>query len=130
MIEIKQFYGRGAVQTIAELNIQDDMIEQWRGDQGVSCLILYDGNMATSFILLSSMDFDPLGLHIAPKTLNFIYTMTEHRRKGYAYNLVKQAMEKHQFTAFCSNSDSESLFKKCNCINYGEMNYCTMYRYP
>lgn len=127
---IKFFKKSKALRAIWKLNITDIIINQWYVDQQPSCYILYEDDKPVTFALMSKMDFDPLNKHSRPKTLNYIYTMDEHRGKGYGAILVNHIKDHEQFSAFCSNEASENLFKKCNCINYGEMCFNTMYRYP
>ncbi|VEN61390.1 unnamed protein product [Callosobruchus maculatus] len=129
-MEIKSFKGNIAVREVKKLRIQSDFINQWYIDYRVSCFILYTEGRPASFALMSTMRFDPLHQHEEPKTLNYIFTLPEHRRKGFAEHLVKHVKEKHQFTAFCSNDSSEKLFTKCQCINHGDYNNTVMFRWP
>jgi Acetyltransferase (GNAT) family. len=125
------YFKARALREIRKLNIRDDvLINQWYLDKQPSCYIHYEDEKPVSFALLSKMNFDPFNKHSNPKTLNYIYRLEAHRRKGHATALVDHVKEREQFSAFCSNETSENLFKKCKCKNYGEM-YCNvMYRYP
>lgn len=129
-MKVSSFFKAKALRAIRKLNIHDIMIDQWYVDKQPSCYILYENEKPVSFVLLSQMDFDPFNKHTKPKTLNYIYTLDEHRRKGYAAALVEHVKERDQFSAFCSNEASENLFKKCKCKNYGEMCSNVMFRYP
>lgn len=129
-MDVKFFHGKTALQKIKSLKITENLIEQWFHDKNVSCYILYEEDTPKSFALMSKMDFDPLKTHSPPKTLNFIFTLEEHRRKGYARQLVLHIKKSNQFTAFCSNDDSVKLFTICDCVNHGEFNHNIMFRYP
>ncbi|CAH1106819.1 unnamed protein product [Psylliodes chrysocephalus] len=53
-----------------------------------------------------TMDYDPLNKHSRPRTLNYIYTLEEHRRRGFAEKLLLHLKEREQFSAFCCNEES------------------------
>ncbi|CAG9831341.1 unnamed protein product [Diabrotica balteata] len=130
MEKIELFRGPNAVRKIKQLNLDDILIDQWIQNMKVTCYILYVSGEPASFVLLSKCDFDPLGHHDAPRVLDYIYTLPKYRRKGYAYKLMEHVKKNNQFTAFCSNDESERLFLKCKCINHGLMNYNVMFRHP
>lgn len=130
MEQILFFRASTAISKIRRLRVTSDFVDQWYHDKQVSCYILNVDDKPVSFVLLSTMDFDPLKKHSNPKTLNFVYTFEEHRRKGYAEKLIKHVKTLVQFSAFCSNEASEKLFAKSGCTNHGDVNNTTMFRYP
>ncbi|KAB0790555.1 hypothetical protein PPYR_15051 [Photinus pyralis] len=130
MTNIRLFRGKEAVKEIKRLKIDDVFLYQWYIDQGVYCYIRYLNSKPAAFALISRMNFDPLDIHKNPKMLNYVYTLPEYRRRGYATELVTHIIGVTEFSAFCSNEESEKLFEKCNCTNHGIVNNAVMFRYP
>ncbi|XP_050516912.1 uncharacterized protein LOC126891694 [Diabrotica virgifera virgifera] len=130
MEKIELFRGPSAFRKIKQLNVNDIHINQWMTNTKVTCYILYVSGVPASFALLSKRDFDPLGKHDVPRVLDYVYTLPNHRRRGYACKLIHHIKKNNEFTTFCSNDESERLFFKCKCINHGLMNYNVMFRYP
>lgn len=129
---IKVFCGQKAVEKIRSIPIECDemtlFINQWAKDTGIFSFIYYHDETPVSFILFSSMLYDPLNIHKKPRTLNFIYTLRNFRRGGYASKLIKFSKEHVEFTAFCVTDISENIFKKSGCQYYGLFNGLPMYR--
>lgn len=74
-------------------------------------------------VLLSKMDFDPLGVHNNPYMIDLIYTDPEKRRTGLGSNIVKHILNEEdlnyssfQLIAVASSEDSEKLFESLGFI--------------
>jgi len=81
----------------------------------VFCVVKYNETKTNPICvaLLHKIDFDPLHIFDNPVLLDYIYTMTEHRRNNYAYNLLRKIMKKNKVVGFCCNDESAKLFVKC-----------------
>lgn len=107
---------RPIVDELDEFNILH--IHQWLKEQvEVKCYTLNDtdGSVVT-FLLMSKCDFDPMGYHENPYTLNFIYTSKKYRRRGFACKMLLYIKYKEDTTAFCSSDESNELFNKAGFI--------------
>lgn len=108
-----------------------DFIERWLNEgRMVKCYVVCNEDDIKTICLLSKCDFDPYKKHDNPYILDFIYTFDEHRRQNIAYNLLLHIKTRDQITSFCSNDESENLFKKAEYIHYGEMNTLPIFRFP
>ena len=76
----------------------------------VQAISLYSKGTLVSVCLLSKMDYDPLLQQKRPFTLNLIWTLPEHRRRGYAKQLLDYVSENRDLFAACSSLESEALF--------------------
>lgn len=94
--------------------------------------VMTENENIVNIALLSKNDFDPFKKHINPYNFNYIYTFQNYKRKQYAYKMIEHIKSYDQFTAFCSNEESEKLFEKTKCINYGNDTYNinVIYRFP
>lgn len=99
----------------------------------VKCYALCNCDKIVTLILLSKCNFDPYEQHEVPFTLNYIYTFPEFRRKNFACKMLLYVKKKEQMTAYCSNEESENLFKKAEFVFSGNdlmMNVLPVYRFP
>jgi len=99
----------------------------------VKCYVLCEKNSICSILLLSKCDYDPQKKHDLPFILDYIYTFLEYRRNNYAYKMLLYIKTKEQITAFCSNNESEKLFKKAEYIFTGYdpiTNRLPIFRFP
>lgn len=134
---IKIFYGEAGLRKISRFLIEDDdlmagaFIAQWAVEERKCCFIYYESEIPVAFILLSDLDYDPLNGHRRPRLLNFIYTSPPYRRMGYASKLLDFTRSINiRFTAFCSNTISENLFKKKGFLYKPYANGSPMFRAP
>ena len=109
-------------------------VNRWLDElRDVKCYILSNQNDIRNIILLSKCDYDPQKQHKIPYILDYIYTFLEFRRNNFAYKMLLYLKEKEEITAFCSNDESENLFKKAEYIFSGYdkmMNILPVFRYP
>ncbi|XP_022179228.1 uncharacterized protein LOC111039886 [Myzus persicae] len=130
-MSILQFSGVPAINAVkkfvdkykSEIASDSNFIIGWytvNKSDNVHALILYeitgDEKTATSILLLSKCDFDPLEQQTKPNILDFVYTIRSRRRKGYAAQLITKAQQDFQFTAFCKNDETSNLLAKLKCI--------------
>lgn len=76
-------------------------------------------NTITAYALLSKNDYDPYGKYTNPYTLDYIYSLKEHRRRGFASIILDSILNNEQITAYCDNKESEELFKQAGFKYYG-----------
>lgn len=112
-------------------------VDGWlREPRNVKCYALCDKetNNVKCIILLSKCDDDPYNPHTTPYILDFIYTFRQYRRQKNALKMLLYIKSKEQITAFCSNIESENLFKKAKYIKTGMyepiVKLLPVYRYP
>ena len=123
--------------------LEDDFymhVNRWLDEpRDVKCYSLSNKNNVTNIILLSKCDYDPQkGNHLAqqhkiPYILDYIYTFLEYRRNNFAYEMLLHIKKNEEITTFCSNIESENLFKKAEYIfnGYDKMlNILPVFRYP
>lgn len=112
---------------IKSFSVQSPYIDRWLVcDESVKCYILYENDIAKSFIILSKMDYDPIGDHINPYMLDFIYTFPQYRREGYAYRLLAHIKTREELSVYTDNDDSNNLFKKADFVEI----YPNFFVYP
>ena len=113
--ETEQFFK--AKETIRQIfKIENMYVNQWLNEENkrVFCVVLRNKqNEPLTFVLLHTMDYDPINYHTKPLLLDFVYTFTNHRRRGYAMKLKNKIKKKNQITEFCNCDESVELFKKC-----------------
>jgi hypothetical protein len=114
-------------------------VKRWLEEpRDVKCYSLNDSDHKENvgnIILLSKCDYDPQKYHTNPFLLDYIYTFVKYRRNNLAYKMLSyiKTKTKEQVTAFCSNEESEHLFKKAEYVFSGYdpiMNIVPMYRFP
>ena len=143
-MEIKLFTNQNAKKYIKKIIknntlLENDFVNRWLDEpRDVKCYILSKkDNIIINIILLSKCDYDPYKQHKIPHkipyTLDYIYTFLEYRRNNFAYKMLLYIKNKEEITAFCSNDESEHLFKKAEYIFSGYdkmMNVLPVFRYP
>ena len=108
-------------------------VNRWLDEpRDVKCYILSNKNNIINIILLSKCDYDPQKQHKTPSILDYIYTFLECRRNNFAYEMLLYIKKKEEITAFCSNDESEFLFKKAEYIfsGYDPNDVLPVFRYP
>lgn len=130
MEQIEKFHESYARARIKEIGVHDLMIYQWLTEQNIFCYIYFLDGAAVSFALMSTMAYDPCGKHDRPNTLNYIFTLQNYRRKGYAYKLIQHIKSRHQFSAFCYETSAINLFDKCRCIDMHPTQRNKLFRFP
>jgi len=97
----------------------------------IKCYIFCDDDkIEKAIVLLSKCDNDPFHTHKRPFILDWIYTFPEHRRNGFATQLLSHVNQLEQTTAFCNNQASEDLFTNVGYVYKGIVNDLPIYRYP
>jgi hypothetical protein len=141
-MEIKLFTNENAKKYITKVVKNRVNIEQqfyhnashWlKEPNDVKCYALCEKEKIINIILLSKCDHDPEGKHTTPYILDFIYTFPEYRRNNFAYRMLIYIKPKEQITTFCSNDESEKLFKKAEYIYSGLdplKNKLPVFRFP
>ena len=141
-MEIKLFTNQNAKKYIGKIVENKTQLEplfymnvhRWLNEtRDVKCYVLCDKDIIRNIILLSKLDFDPFKIHKTPFCLDYIYTFTEHRRNNLACRMLLYLKKKEQITAFCSNDESEKLFKKAeyNFNGFDQiMEKLPVFRYP
>lgn len=97
---------------LRDLGVGDVWITQWQCDSVPTATMALDAGQAVCVILWTKMQFDPKGEQGRPHMINYIYTRTSHRRRGLAFCLIGCLDPKLDWNTFCSNDESESLFRK------------------
>ena len=141
-MEIKRFTNQNAKKyinriiknnTLLEAEFYDN-VNRWLDEpRDVKCYILSNKNNINNIILLSKCDYDPQNQHNMPYILDYIYTFLECRRNNFAYKMLLYIKQKEEITTFCSNNESENLFKKAEYIFSGYdpiMHTLPVFRYP
>ena len=112
--------------------------------QIILCLVYTLNNVDVSFCLLSTSDFHrvkdiiwniPPVKHINGYIVDYIYTLPEYRRKGYASVILKNIkMNNYKITCFSNDQITHSLFKNCDYCYSGTLtmdeDLYNVYRYP
>jgi len=141
-MEVKIFINQNAKKQIKQLiknksGLEEELhgfINTWLDHQThVKCYLLYDKSNITNICLLHKCDSDPLKQHSNPHVLDYIYTFAEYRRNNFAYNMLLYVKSRDHITAFCSNDESERLFKKAGYICVGNdllVNTLPVFRFP
>ena len=141
-MEIKLFSNQNAKKYINRIIKNNTLLEvkfydnanRWLDElRDVKCYILTNKNNVINIILLSKCDYDPQKQHKIPYILDYIYTFLEYRQNNFAYKMLLYIKKKEEITAFCSNNESENLFKKAEYIFSGYdpmMNILPVFRYP
>uniref|UniRef100_A0A6C0HT70 Uncharacterized protein n=1 Tax=viral metagenome TaxID=1070528 RepID=A0A6C0HT70_9ZZZZ len=109
----------------------DSFTQRWlKETYPVFCVVKYDETKTNPICvaLLHKIDFDSLHIFDNPVLLDYIYTMTEHRRNNYAYNLLRKIMKKNKIIGFCCNDESAKLFVKCGFSYHPDKQW--MVRFP
>jgi RimJ/RimL family protein N-acetyltransferase len=126
--EFKIYVGKNAKKCIRDfIKIQpefDDLcrlqINNWlNSSYGNKCFTLHDNGNIKVIACLSNNDFDPLGIHTKPYTLDFIYTVPKYRRNNLSCDMLLHLKTREELTAFCDNDASENLFMKAGFIQHG-----------
>jgi hypothetical protein len=111
-----------------------DHVNRWLDEpRNVKCYVLCDKDNVKNIILLSKCDYDPQQKHNIPFILDYIYTFLEYRRNNFAYKMLLYIKTKEQITAFCSNDESEQLFKRADYVFSGYdpiINVLPVFRFP
>lgn len=125
---------KGLIGTIGALN-DNKFTKQWMQETNeVFCIVKYvvaedeSTNHVVCVALLHKLDFDPMHLHDKMVLLDYIFTVPEKRRKGFAFSMLKKLKKKNKIIAFCSNDASVDLFKKSD-FSYHLDNH-SMMRFP
>jgi hypothetical protein len=141
-MEIKLFTNENAKKYITKVVKNHVQIEQqfyhnashWlKESNNVKCYALCKKDEVINIILLSQCDHDPEEKHLIPYILDFIYTFSKHRRNNFAYRMLLYIKSKEQITTFCSNDESEKLFRKAEYIYSGLdplKNKLPIFRFP
>ena len=135
-IEIKQLINKKAKKLIRYIfnEIKDEShkyVLRWLKEQNtVKCYVLYVNNIIKSIALLSKMNYDPRKEHSMPYTLDYIYTLSEYRRKQYAHKLLLHIKKSNNITAFCLNEISGMLFMNAGYMLKDMGNDIPTFRYP
>jgi hypothetical protein len=118
--------------TELEKNFYNNINNWLKETRDVKCYVLCDKDNIVNIILLSKCDYDTQKKHSIPFILDYIYTFLEYRRNNFAYKMLLYIKTKEQITAFCSNDESESLFKKADYLfsGYDQMNINPVFRFP
>lgn len=123
--EAKEF-----VMTVSELH-NNIYAKLWLNKSSpVFCVIMYDiptNTIPVCIALLHKIDVDPQKIFISPVLLDYIFTVREHRQKGYAYYLVQKMCKHNRIITYCRNAESIDLFVKCG-FSYNKEN--CMARFP
>ena len=117
------------------IELKDDstyrMVHGWTREQHKFLYLkLNEDNEVVSFSVLHKVDFDPLKKQKNPFVLDYIYTCPKHRKLGYATSLLNHIKHEFECSAFCNNTISCELFRKCGFIFTGNWNRLPMFRFP
>lgn len=141
-MEIKLFTNQHAKKYINKIIKNNTLLEsefynnvnRWLHEpRYVKCYILLNKNNIINIILLSKCDYDPQKQYKIPYILDYIYTFLEFRQNNFAYKMLLYFLKKEEITTFCSNDESENLFKKAEYIFSGYdqmMNILPVFRFP
>ena len=114
---------------------ENPFIKEWinEADYNVQLYVLYgDDDDIKSLATLTTMKKDPLGIHLEPRQLQYIYTFDENRRKGYATFLLQELKTMEQSTAFVTDDIVKNLFIKAGYLfhAFDDMYAFPIYRFP
>ncbi|AAC97697.1 ORF MSV192 hypothetical protein [Melanoplus sanguinipes entomopoxvirus] len=84
------------------------LFNAWYEDKNPFCYCVIKNDKIICIVLLSHCDFSD-----KKYILNYIYTLKNYRRQGYAFKLVNYIKHKINFSVFCMNYESKKLFEKC-----------------
>ena len=118
----------------SDIDFDNIHVNRWLNEPRlVKCYVLYEYEIIKSVVLLSKCDYDPYKEYTKPFLLDYIYTFPEYRRNNVAYTMLLYIKDKEQTTSFCSNTESENLFKKANykfVKNDNISNSLSIFRFP
>lgn len=76
----------------------------------ISCRRFYGNGKTAPFAFICFMEFDPFNKHVYTKLSNYIFTLSEYCRLGYANKLIEYINKNYQFSKFCFNDEYMNLF--------------------
>ena len=97
--------------------------DEWKNQKNIKSYLLFENDVLKSYALISRLERDPMKIHNNPFYFNYIHTIKEYRRKGYAYYLVSHIKSNTEITVFCTDDIVQNLFKKAeyNLISYDNL---------
>jgi len=142
-MNVQYFYGKSAVKTVNqfvkqhrdELGTDLQFINGWMKNNNTRHLhafVLYENGEAASVAVLSKCKYDPMREQEKPHVLDFVYTVSSKRARGYCTRVVQEVQKRFQFTSFSTNSVLGHIFNKLKCTINSEYESgpgVTMYRW-